>query len=292
MKTRKTGFARIRRRVGLRAAKIWRGFTANQRALPDFVIIGVQKGGTTSLHKYLRQHPDVVPSYKKEVKFFDCNYDKGLDWYRAHFPYEGAINHVDLQTGEASPHYIFHPLAPERIAEVLPKVKLIALLRDPVERAFSHYQGNVRAGRESLTFEEAIASEKERLDGIEQKIRAGLNPPLHNYLHYSYLAKGIYADQLKNWFRYFNRSRILILNSEAFYQDPDSVYQQVLEFLELPSFQLDSYQVYNAGFNKQMKPETREELRNFFLSYNERLFELLDVDYGWNHATDRERRPM
>lgn len=290
MKTRKTGLTYIKRRVGLRASKIWREITAKQRALPDFVIIGTQKGGTTSLHKYLRRHPNIVPAYKKEVKFFDCNYDKGLDWYRAHFPYDNKINHSDLQTGEASPHYLFHPLTPERIAKILPHIKLIALLRDPVERAFSHYKGNVRAGRESLTFEEAIASEPERLDGIEKKIRDGLDTPLHNYLHYSYLTKGIYVDQLKNWFQYFDRDQILILSSETFYEDPDKIYRQILDFLDLPPFQLGDYQKYNEGLYKQMKPETREKLYDFFLPHNERLFDLLGVDYGWNRSENRKRR--
>jgi hypothetical protein len=194
----------IRRRSALQAARLWRRLTAGRRTLPAFIIIGAQKAGTTSLYKYLRQHPNIVPALKKEVKFFDCNYDLGLDWYRSHFPYHSKLNGQKM-TGEASPHYLFHPLAARRIANVLPEVKLIALLRNPVERAYSHYQLNVRRGREPLSFEQAIDKEEERLQGMREKILAGEDIPLYNFLHYSYLAKGIYADQLQYWFAQFPR---------------------------------------------------------------------------------------
>src|SRR6188508_1226206 len=110
--------------------------TAHLRQPPTFMIIGTQKGGTTSLHRYLDKHPDVTMALKKEVHFFDSFYFKGSDWYLAHFPLRSEA----AQTGEASPTYIFHPEAPRRVYDAFPQVKLIALLRNPVDRAYSHHQ--------------------------------------------------------------------------------------------------------------------------------------------------------
>ena len=140
------------------------------RKLPDFLIVGVMKGGTTSLFRYLVRHPQVLPPFRKEIKYFDCNYINGQNWYQAHFPLKKKFVGGSKLTGEATPYYIFHPQAPMRIAEALPEAKIIILLRNPIDRAYSHYQHMVRVGREPLSFEEAIAAEPERLAGEAEKI--------------------------------------------------------------------------------------------------------------------------
>lgn len=132
---------------------------------PDFLIIGAQKGGTTSLYTYLCQHPRVVGASRIEVHFFDLAYDKGWWWYRSHFPVHVFRRGERIVTGEASPYYIFHPLVPERVRKDLPNVKLVAILRNPVDRAYSHYQHVRRNGREPLSFEEAIEREPPRTEG-------------------------------------------------------------------------------------------------------------------------------
>src|SRR5436189_26280 len=124
------------------------------RPLPDFLILGAQKAGTTALYAYLRWHPQVTGPSFKEVSFFDRHYARGERWYRAHLPVRRRA-----VVGEASPSYLFHPLAPERVARMLPEARLIALLRNPVDRAFSHYQHEVALGREQLSFEDALAGE-------------------------------------------------------------------------------------------------------------------------------------
>jgi Sulfotransferase domain len=202
----------------------------------DFLIIGAQKCGTTSLYNYLVQHPQIVPALQKEVHFFDFNFDKGLDWYFGQFPnYNPADN---LITGEASPYYIFHPLVAKRVHQLFPKVKLIVLLRNPVERAISHYYHEVRLGCEPLCLEEAIASEPIRLQGETEKLIADGTYYSFNHQHYTYLSRGIYVDQLQSWFNLFPREQFLILKSEDLYANPAQVLNKVLEFLEVSPYQL------------------------------------------------------
>jgi len=168
--------------------------------LIDFLIIGAQRCGTTSLYSYMVLHPQISSAKNKEVHYFDIFFYKGLDWYLSQFP-SLSSNNKNLITGESSPYYIFHPLAAKRIFKIIPKVKLIVLLRNPVERAYSHYHHIVKLGHESLTIEEAIKSEKERLDGETEKILSGEFS--FNHQHYSYLARGIYVDQLIQYFELF-----------------------------------------------------------------------------------------
>ena len=148
------------------ARRRFRHATRTRRILPSFLIIGAQRAGTTSLFRYLLAHPDVAgPSggdaavwWVKETHFFDEKYSKGLDWYRSFFPLDATRQRRrkrghDLLAGEATPYYMFHPAVPARAAATLPDVRLIALLRDPVERAYSHYQMMSRTGREKLDFQ-------------------------------------------------------------------------------------------------------------------------------------------
>ncbi len=271
----------IKRRSILWVSKHYRELTTQDRVLPNFIIIGVQKGGTSSLYQYLLTHPDVVPGYKKEVKFFDGNHHKGLDWYRYNFPLASEMSDPAKQTGEASPSYVFHPLVPQRIKEALPDVKLILLLRDPVARAYSHFQGNKRKGQEDLSFEEAIDQEENRLEGERESIIANQYYPMYRYLVYSYLARGIYIDQVRNWLGSFQREQILILRSEDFFNNPQDVYSRVLEFLDLADCRLADYEIFNFGRYSQMDPETEKRLREYFSPHNQELYDFLGMDFGW-----------
>jgi len=164
-----------------RAMRVYGQATAGLRAGPDFVIIGSKRGGTTSLYNYLLQHPSVQPLFPgrqriKGVHYFDSQFARGPRWYRSHFPLQARGRHLarpwlrQAVAGEASPYYLFHPLAAERLARQVPDVRVIVLLRDPVERAYSHYKERVRNGGESLTFDEAIAAEPGRLLGEAERI--------------------------------------------------------------------------------------------------------------------------
>jgi hypothetical protein len=268
-----------------RSLETYRTLTSPLRLLPSFLIIGVQKGGTTSLYRYLEQHPSIASAYAKEVHFFDnhtqaYNYGKGLAWYRSNFVYQWQ---ADI-TGEGTPDYIFDPNAPHRIAKALPEVKLIVLLRNPVDRAYSHYLHTVRAfwdaDREPLSFEAAITEEANRINGEVERLRHEPSYFSYNYMHYSYLARGIYADQLKTWFQLYPKQQILILKSEDFFADPNPCFRKVLEFLNLSLFELPEYKSFNARYKntEEMQPDTRQFLQDYFNPHNQRLQELLDQE--------------
>lgn len=259
--------------------RLWTGLL---RVLPDFLIIGAQRGGTTSLYRYLCAHPAVAPAFTKEIHFFDYNFERGVGWYRAHFPtYFDKGRGKFSVTGEASPYYLFFPLAASRAAAIVPQAKLIVLLRNPVERAFSHYYHEVRLGLEPLSAEAAFAAEEARLAGECEKILSDPRYYSFNHQNYSYLARGRYAEQLERWFRYFSRQQFLILASEEFYRDPATIFSRVLEFLELPQWQPDSFPPENQGAYAPMDATLRARLTDYFRPYNARLYELLGTDFGW-----------
>jgi Sulfotransferase domain len=248
--------------------------------IPDFIIIGVQKGGTTSLYNYLSQHPQIAPATTKEIHYFDLNFDKSTDWYCSHFPTpaEGEYSIA----GEASPYYIFHPQVPQRIYHLFPQVKIIALLRNPVERAISHYYYYIKVKYESLSFEEAIAREPERLKGEIEKLLADPTYYSYEHQHHAYLKRGIYADQLPAWLKLFPKEQILILKSEDLYANPCENYNKVLKFLNLPAHQLEIYEKYNATEYPCVSETVYQQLKTFFRSHNQRLTEMLDRDFGWD----------
>ncbi len=258
------------------------------RSLPDFIIIGAMRGGTTSLYMYLNQHPSVARAFRKEVHFFDLGYWRGLNWYRAHFPsllhghIEGLSWRRYLVTGESTPYYMFHPLAPKRIAETLPHVKLIVLLRNPVDRAYSHYWHAVNMGRENLSFEEALRSEPERLRGERKRLvdDEGYHSPA--YQTYSYLARGVYVEQLERWKALFREEQILILCSEEFFEDPQAGLTQVFGFLGLEVRPLKGLRRYNEIRYPRMDPSLRARLEEYFRPHNLRLYEYLGRDFGWD----------
>lgn len=241
---------------------------------PDFIIIGGQKCGTTSLYNYLIQHPEIVAAATKEVHFFDLQFDKGVEWYEAQFPENGI-------TGEASPYYIFHPLVPQRIYQLYPNVKLIALLRDPVARTISHYFHEVRLGFEELSLESAIASETTRLQGETEKILADGTYYSFNHQHYTYRSRSIYLDQLKHWQKYFPSEQLLILESEEFYKNPATTVNQVFEFLQLPPYQLAQYSIYNMGDYPQVSETILHQLVDSFQPHNQQLAAYLGREFNW-----------
>lgn len=256
-------------------------------ALPDFLIIGTQKGGTTFLYRLLSQHPFVEPATTKEVHYFDVNFDKGDDWYRSHFPPPAWKGERRVLTGEASPYYIFHPHAAKRAEKTVPHAKVIALLRDPVARAYSDYQHKYREGRDTLGFEEAIEAEGGRLRGERDRMLADEGYASPDYRKFSYLSRGIYVDQLRDWHNYFDRDQILILKSEDFFDRPLETWKLVLEYLGLPYWQpgsdelRDNTDLRHQGVYGGMEPATRKRLETYFQPHNQRLYEYLGVDFGW-----------
>jgi hypothetical protein len=264
--------------------------TSALRPLPDFLVIGAQKAGTTALYAYLRWHPAVLGPSWKEVSFFDRHYARGEAWYRGHFPNRLRLGLAGRRTGreplvgEASPSYLFHPLAPERVAALVPDVRLIAILRDPVERAFSHYNHEVALGREPLSFEQAIEREEQRTRGEIERMLADPSYFSHAWWNHTYVARGRYAEQLRRWLAVFPRERLLVLASEELSTRPAAAYADVLHFLGLPSHDLTSYPRLNTREYASMSPQTRVLLAQRFAQPNRELAELLGRDVGWGRS--------
>jgi hypothetical protein len=263
----------------------FRLLTSSFRSLPHFIIIGTQKGGTSSLFHYLAQHPQIFASSAKEVHFFDGGLDpkadthaKGLHWYRSHFPLKRSMGKGDL-TGEASPLYIFNPLVPARIHGVLPNVKLIALLRDPAERAISHYFHERRKKRETLPIMKALQAEESRISASI----GNANLKSKKYIHYSYKSRGLYKEQLERYLQYFRREQLLILSSEEFFEQPQKTLHQVFGFLGVDEgFEVKDTKPVNVGKNRTDVPaEVYEYLRAYYAPHNEALYELIGRDFGW-----------
>lgn len=267
------------------ARHIFRLGTAPMRTLPDFLIIGAQKCGTSFLYRLLAQHPYVRPAFVKEVHYFDLNFEKGDNWYRSRFPLQVGKNQKCV-TGEASPYYLFHPHAPRRAAATLPEAKLLVLLRNPVDRAYSHYQHQVMRvtweGHETLPFEDAIEAEKERLDGELEKLLQDEYYDSLNYRSYSYLSRGIYVDQLLAWSKIFDRAQMLVLRSEDLFGDAGSTLRTILDFLQIPRWEPETpASIPNKREYTNLNPVLQQRLEQYFEPHNRRLYEYLGEDLGW-----------
>jgi Sulfotransferase domain len=252
--------------------------TARWRPLPDFLVIGAQKAGTTALYAYLRWHPGVTGPSWKEVSFFDRHWWRGEAWYRGQFPLRSGQRLV----GEASPSYLFHPLAPERVRSLVPDAKLVALVRDPVDRAYSHYQHEVALGREPLSFEDALGAEEERTRGEVERLVADPRAFSHAWWDHTYAVRGRYADQLEGWLEVFPREQLLVVPSEDLGERPAETYAAVLAFLGAEPHTLRDYpRVFEREY-EPMRPETRAALAATFAEPNRRLEQLLGRSLGWS----------
>jgi hypothetical protein len=251
--------------------------TARWRGLPDFLVIGAQKAGTTALYAYLRWHPAIGGPFWKEVSFFDRHWAKGEGWYRGQFP----LRRDGRLVGEASPSYVFHPLAPGRVHSLVPAVRLVVLLREPGARAYSQYQHEVALGREPLSFEEALEAEDERLRGEVDRLLADPRAFSRAWWDYTYASRGLYAEQLERWLDHFPPEQLLVLTTEELAAKPEETYATVLAFLGAPPHTLADYpRVFERDY-PPMREETRRALTARFAEPNRRLEQLLGRPLGW-----------
>ncbi len=249
--------------------------TAPLRHYPSFLIIGGIRCGTTSLIKYLAEHPDVDIASTKEPHFFDWNHQRGDNWYRSLFGLKYGPMKSGAVAGESSPAYLMDPDAPARAAAAIPDAKLLLLVRNPVERAHSHYRYRRQRGHEQAeTFEEALADEPRRMALAEQDRPRALTLP--RYFHH-----GSYAVGLSRWLEHFDREQVLVIPSERFYAQTGAEYRRVLEFLELADYELRDYVVHNSAASSSIDPDTRQELVDRYRKPNRLLYELVGADYGW-----------
>lgn len=266
---------------------VYSSLTGPLHSLPSFYIIGAAKCGTTSLYQYLIRHPSVNPGIGKELHYFEELYYRGENWYRTCFPFQfqkslAKINKNKLIAGDCTPKYIDHPLVPERIFKLTPNAKFIVMLRNPIDRAFSHYKMNLKHKYEEKSFEDAIKLEPERikdqLDFMKQTGKISFD-----YYLYAYLDRGIYVTRLKHWMNIFPKKNFLIIKSEDFYSDPSIEYNRVLKFLDLKKFELDEYGIHMSGSfkEKQIDKDFRKKLQEFYQPYNEELYSFLNKDFEW-----------
>ena len=239
--------------------------------LPDFLVLGTQKGGTTTLQLLLNQHPGVFLPPGKEVHYFSKHWEQSPAWYASH--YNGAA--PGQRRGDITPFYLFHPQAPQRIQSLLPDAQLIVLLRDPVERALSQYFHSVRLGFEPLPIGEGLAAEQERLrtDAL-----------LHLQEH-SYVSRSRYLEQLDRYRELFPDQQLLVLKSEALFADPATTWERIESFLGLPATPCPStLPKANSGQGEaravpaEIRDDLRQLLKSTALGVRER------YGFGWDWA--------
>jgi hypothetical protein len=215
-------------------------------------------------------------------------YQNGTMFYRSHFPSKTKMKQGVI-TGEATPGYLFNPYAPRRIFQLLPNVKLIVVLRDPVDRAISHYFHSIREHGAFLPIEEALKIEEEILAPELIKMQEDELYDSEIYRLRSYKRRGIYIDQLSNYLNYFSMDQILILKSEDLFSDPLKFLSEIFGFLNVDSGSLpNDLTPKNVGNSStKVSPLVYEELANYFAPHNERLYQFLGHDFGWKTPTDR-----
>jgi hypothetical protein len=276
---------------------VWRGRRALERAdrvamrstwfvrsVPDVFIIGAQKAGSTALFRYLMQHPNVEGCKRKEAHYFDFNFSRGERWYRGQFPLKAGLRRGSPELHaivDATPGYLFDPRTPSRLHAFAPQARLLVVLRDPVERAFSHYH-HVRAmGVETLDFEEALEREESRFSGEHSRFLADDAYASPERGMFAYARRGMYLDQLNMWLSTFPRERLLVLITEEMSARPAATVLQAQRFLGLTPYEAPSYQRVNSRSYAEIDRHVRQRLAQRFEEPNERLYELLGRKLGW-----------
>jgi len=262
---------------------------------PDVLVVGAKRGGTTSIWHYLQEHPGVLPLFPsaehlKGLYYFDEQFGRGERWYRSHFPTEASRRRLEHELGhrsvtaEASPYYLFHPLAPERAHDTVPNALVVALLRDPVERAFSHWKER-RRHTERLGFAEALAAEPSRTAGEESRLIANPSAVSFAHRHQTYMAQSRYAPMLERWFAAYGRDQVMVVVAEEFYANPQNTLDAIADQLTLPRHTLASPEVHNAAPSADMDPMVRQELRRRFASDVARTEALIGRSLPWSDCT-------
>lgn len=275
--------------LGLRAgARVWGSVTYRLRELPDFLVVGGQRCGTTSLFKTLAEHPAVVPPLMhKGIHYFDMQYQRGMHWYRGQFPTRATravtsrrAGHRAI-TGESSPYYGFHPLGPPRIARDLPDVRVILLVRDPVERAFSAHKHETARGFESEPFERALDLEDERTAGERDRMIADPTYLSFSLQHHAYTERGRYVLQWERLSDALGPDRVLVVDSHRLFSGAHDAMDEVLRFLGLAPVAGLTFGQHNARPSSPMPDPLRSRLEEHFAPYDQRLAEVLGGKPTW-----------
>ncbi|MGC3994494.1 MAG: sulfotransferase [Propionicimonas sp.] len=258
---------------------------------PDFIILGAQRAGTTTLFRVLNEHPDVVrPTVTKGTGYFESNYGKGRAWYRSHFPIRALARWRTggrARTFESSGYYLFHPLSASRIAADLPNVRVVAMLRDPVERAYSAHRHELRRGFETEEFEPALALEAERLAGEEDRIRTQPGYDSFDHRHHAYVTRSRYADQVQRYVDALGPERVFIVDADRFFTEPQDELTELFAWLGLNPWLPAEVEQWNAQPREPMDDELRARLREEFAESDEKLRGLMRRPPSWRSEPER-----
>ena len=247
--------------------------------------MGAQRAGTTTLYRLLEEHPAVArPTVNKGIAYFDITNDRGPRWYRGHFPlrWRARRRHgPDVVTFESSGYYLFHPLAAGRIARELPDVKVVVMVREPVERAYSAHRHELARGYETEPFEVALELEPERIAGEAERIIADPTYESFHLRHHAYLARSRYCEQIERFIDELGPERVHIVDADAFFQDPATEFERLRSWLGLPAWQPEKVERWNARPRSPMPEELRARLERYFEPYDERLAEQMGRTPSW-----------
>ncbi|WKN46993.1 sulfotransferase [Nocardioides sp. Arc9.136] len=274
----------------LRAALgAWGWLTAPVRMEPDLLVVGAQRAGTTTMFRLLSEHPDLVrPTATKGTSYFDDEYHRGPRWYRSHFPVRAlaalARPGRDLRAFECSGYYLFHPLAAERIARDLPRAHVVVLVRDPVERARSAHRHEVARGFESLPFDAAVAAEKQRLAGEEQRLVDEPGYRSQEHRHHAYVGRGRYAEQVQRLVDALGRDRVHVVDADRFFADPVPQFVALQRRLGLSVWVPAAVERWNARPADPLPPDEHAELLQRFADSDAALADLLGEEPSWRTA--------
>ncbi len=267
------------------AATGWGMLTARFRMEPAFLVAGAQRSGTTTLFRLLADHPNLVrPTLDKGTGYFDDNHYRGSRWYRAHFPLRALARlraRGPVQTFEISGYYMFHPLAPGRIAEELPNARVVVMLRNPIDRAVSAYGHERRRGFESEGFVDALAREQERLADEVDRLTRDEHYRSFAHRHHAYLRRGEYAGQVAALIDAVGRERVYVMDADAFFADPEAEFVALQRWLELPVQVPDHVEKWNAGSPEPMPAQWRARLDEYFAPHDRALAKLIGRAPSW-----------
>jgi hypothetical protein len=264
----------------------FRGLTSPLRVLPDFIVIGVGRGGTTSLYNYLNQHNCIQKSSYDEIGFFDDNFHLGVNWYRSMFPTKYEKQKIIKKFGkfltyDVTPWYIRRPWTANRIKTLLPSAKIISVLRNPVDRTYSHYHLTCREKGTTKSFEEIIEEDIKKIDNYDGNLKNS-QKYYEDFVQNSHIARGFYLEQLENWFTVFNKENILIISSEDLANHTQKTMDYVFNFLNIEDQVIPNLEKVNVAKYPKMKEKTRKILENYFFEYNENLFKKIGKHFTWN----------
>lgn len=258
------------------ATRPWRRATASRRKVADVVICGAQKSGTTYLADLLGSQRGFYTPPIKEIFFFNAGWDRGTAWYASHF----QLQSTDALQVDATPSYMIHGAVPGRIRSVNPDARLVFLLRDPVARAYSHFQHNLRAGIETLDFAGALAAEDERIAADVAAMEKDPDVPGIDFALFSYRTRGLYARYLQRFYDVFPREQVLVLDSAKVFGHDAGEFRLLEDFVGR-SITLDPGAKTNAGNYAKDDDAASRELRAFYTAYDEGLVELTGRRFSW-----------